>query len=60
MSDLKGICPKCNSAEKVRPIIYGLPAPDFDFKKFASGGCVVSDSDPLFVCGSCGLEFGES
>jgi hypothetical protein len=59
MSDLKEICPICNSAKNVRPIIYGLPGPDFDFKKYASGGCVVSGSDPMFVCGSCGLEFGE-
>ena len=49
------IGPMCGDCEtQTTPILYGMPGEDFDFGHFEVGGCVVSDSDPVFICRKCG------
>lgn len=49
--------PDCGScSNKTTPILYGMPGEDFNFEKFESGGCIVSDSDPVWVCRKCGWQ----
>lgn len=40
----------------LREIIYGLPAEPVDEKKYAVGGCCISDNDPSLRCIECGWE----
>jgi hypothetical protein len=38
----------------LRKIFYGLPDGPVDEKKYAIGGCCISDNDPMFKCIECG------
>ena len=49
-------CPFCNSGE-IKKIIYGMPAPDFDYSKYISGGCCVTPDSPTWGCGNCSAGF---
>jgi len=49
-------CPKCGQVGTMQRIIYGLPDDDFDFEKYAVGGCCITGdgSDPDICCKGCG------
>ena len=49
-------CPKCNSQDSLRKVLYGLPDGPIDEGKFAIGGCCISERDPEVVCKACGWE----
>ena len=38
----------------MKTILYGMPGQDFDYIKFASGGCVVMSGQPDICCHECG------
>ena len=48
------ICPLCKSTTGIREIFYGLPDGPVDEKKYAVGGCCISDNDPSAKCIECG------
>jgi hypothetical protein len=51
------IGPVCgNCCIQTTPILYGMPGEDFDFDLFEVGGCVVSESDPVWICRKCGWQ----
>jgi hypothetical protein len=50
-------CPKCNEVTEVKKIVYGLPAEDFDFQKYESGGCCIEDDSPTHFCTKCNQSF---
>lgn len=51
------ICPECNQRGLLKTILWGMPGEDFDYTKFASGGCVVpSPWPPDCCCMGCGFE----
>ena len=47
-------CPACKSKTGLREILYGLPDGPVDEKKYAIGGCCISDNDPTVKCIECG------
>ena len=47
-------CPQCSSKAGLREIFYGLPIGPVDEKKYALGGCCISDNDPTVKCIECG------
>jgi len=47
-------CPRCSSKTGLREILYGLPDGPVDEKKYAVGGCCISDHDPTVIC----IEYG--
>jgi len=47
-------CPACKSKTGLREIFYGLPIGPVDEKKYAIGGCCISDKDPTVKCIECG------
>lgn len=50
------VCPECGEIGTLREIVYGMPDPEnFDFEKYAVGGCCISDdgSDPDVQCRAC-------
>lgn len=47
-------CPACGAKAVLRPIAYGLPGGDFDFDRYAVGGCVVYGGMPDVDCSACG------
>jgi hypothetical protein len=47
-------CPKCGQKGNLQRIIYGMPSHDFDFEKYAVGGCLVFDNQPDVRCRDCG------
>ena len=47
-------CPQCSSKTGVREIFYGLPDGPVDEKKYAIGGCCISDNDTTVKCIECG------
>lgn len=52
-------CPGCQKMGTIRKIIYGMPDPEeFDFEKYAVGGCCISGdgSDPDIRCRECEWE----
>ena len=49
-------CPLCKSKIGIREIFYGLPDGPVDEKKYAIGGCCISDNDPSAKCIDCGWE----
>jgi len=49
-------CPICGSSNHLREIIYGMPDGPFDESQFVSGGCCLSESDPMATCINCGWE----
>ena len=52
--DLTSSCPQCSSKSGLREILYGLPDGPVDAKKYAIGGCCISDNDPTVKCIECG------
>ena len=49
--------PMCgNCGTQTTPILYGMPGEDFDFDYFEVGGCIVSDSDRVYLCRECGWQ----
>lgn len=53
------VCPRCSEIGTLRKIIYGMPDPEnFDFEKYAVGGCCVSPDgkDPDVRCHECDWE----
>ena len=55
-------CPNCSSKTGLREIFYGLPDGPVDEKKYAVGGCCISDDDPTVKCIECGWkgEYGDN
>jgi len=55
-------CPRCEQADKVIPIIYGLPGEDLEQdaknEKVVLAGCLVGPTDPAYYCKRCGMDFG--
>lgn len=49
-------CPECKSATYLREVVYGMPDGPLDDSKYVTGGCCVSEMDPLITCISCGWE----
>ena len=47
-------CPVCKSKTGLREIFYGYPDGPVDEKKYAIGGCCISDNDPTVKCIECG------
>lgn len=47
-------CPACKSKSGLREIFYGYPDGPVDEKKYAIGGCCISDNDPTVKCIECG------
>jgi len=47
-------CPNCQSSKYLKKILYGMPSDDFDFKKFAVGGCIPSNA--TVRCSNCEWE----
>ena len=47
-------CPACKSESGLREIFYGYPDGPVDEKKYAIGGCCISDNDPTVKCIECG------
>lgn len=56
-------CPRCGSRDVAR-ILWGLPAYSAEMKReldageLTLGGCVISESNPLFACNACRGRFG--
>ena len=50
------VCPKCNTSGTIKEILYGLPAANYDSKRYLLGGCCVGPDgkDPEIECGECG------
>lgn len=49
-------CPKCVSQSGFREIIYGLPIQPFDDELYETGGCCISEKDPMRMCRERGWE----
>ena len=49
-------CPNCESESGLRKILYGLPGGPVDERKYATGGCCISENDPTIKCIDCGWE----
>lgn len=47
-------CPSCQEKGSLQIILYGLPGDDFDYTKYASGGCLVEPMQPDIACKACG------
>ena len=52
-------CPFCGS-EDIKDIIYGLPAPDFDYSRYVPGGCCRMPASPQWHCDNCFAKFKKS
>ncbi len=52
------ICPKCNSKQGMRNIVYGMPENEPDENEITLGGCCVSENDPTIICTECGWQGG--
>jgi len=46
-------CPACKSKTGLREILYGLLDGPVDERKYAIGGCCISDNDPTVKCIEC-------
>jgi len=46
-------CPECGQKGNLQRIIYGMPSADFNFEKYAVGGCLVFDKQPDIRCRDC-------
>ena len=51
------VCIECGVVGKAKQVIYGLPDDDFDFEKYAVGGCIIEDGAPNLKCGECGARW---
>ena len=49
-------CPYCGESASLREVVSGLPDGPLDEAKFVTGGCCISNSDPMTVCIHCGWE----
>ena len=48
------ICPSCGKYGSLKPILWGMPEEDFNYDKFASGGCCVPSAwPPDSRCSAC-------
>ena len=47
------ICPECHKSGVIWRILWGMPDENFDFRRFASGGCVMQGDDPDVRCKEC-------
>jgi hypothetical protein len=48
-------CPQCQQKAVLQRILYGMPDfANFDFEKYAVGGCVVFPGQPDIACRDCG------
>ncbi len=54
----KGTCPKCDSSEKVRKILWGMPSGDVDLDEYYIGGCLIEPNPAKYICIACDYEFG--
>jgi len=52
----KLVCPECKKPGLIMRILYGMPGQDFDFRRYASGGCVFEGDDPDVTCRKCAWE----
>jgi hypothetical protein len=52
----KLVCPECRKPGLIMRILYGMPGQDFDFRRYASGGCVFEGDDPDVTCRKCAWE----
>ena len=59
VSDKPVQCPFCGS-EDIKDIIYGLPAPDFDYSRYVPGGCCRMPDSPQWHCDNCFAKFKKS
>ena len=59
VSDKPVKCLFCGS-DDIKDIIYGLPAPDFDYSKYISGGCCRMPDSPQWHCDNCFAKFKKS
>ena len=48
------VCPQCQQKAVLQRILYGMPGPDFDYSRYASGGCLVELGQPDIACKECG------
>jgi hypothetical protein len=55
---LKTFCPKCESQEKVRKILWGMPSEDVDLDEYFIGGCLMDSNPAKYICIACDYEFG--
>ncbi len=46
-------CPSCGTTGSLRKIIWGMPSADFDFSKYAVGGCCIPESPHELACSEC-------
>jgi rubredoxin len=54
----KAVCPRCESREKVRKILWGMPSEDVDLDEYFIGGCVMDPNPARYICIACDYEFG--
>jgi len=47
-------CPKCCQKGNLQRMIDGMPGDEFDFQKYAVGGCLVGDNQLDVLCKDCG------
>lgn len=47
-------CPSCAIVGGLKRIVFGMPTKEFDFERFISGGCCISEDDPEIGCVNCG------
>jgi len=45
-------CPNCDQVGRLKNIIYGMPGEDYDFARYAVGGCRLNGTgiDPNVFC----------
>ena len=55
-NEVKIDCPPCGKDGDIHKIIYGMPTPEFDFDNYESGGCVIFDEAPNWMCRNCRWE----
>ena len=48
------VCPQCQQKAVLQRILYGMPGEDFDYTRFASGGCLIEPGQPDIACKECG------
>jgi hypothetical protein len=54
LTSSKLICPMCLQEGVLQDIVYGMPGDDFDFEKYAVGGCLIEENQPDIRCRGCG------
>ena len=46
-------CPSCGVVGSLKRIVVGEPSKDFDYDRYISGGCCVTEDDPEIGCTQC-------